>query len=89
MIGWLVGLLIGCLLGWLFACSLARSLTRLLFFWFVLLDYFDLLCLVDLRGSRRLTQETQPNDALRRRLVEFLVFNLLALVWLEQARLVL
>ena len=44
-----------------------------------------MLCLVDLRSSRG--PETQPNDDLRRRLVESLVFNVLALVWLELARL--
>ena len=74
------------LLGWLFACSLARLLARLLaclLFWFALLAYFDLFCLINLRGSRGWTPETQPNDAL----VEFLVFNLLALVFLELARL--
>ena len=47
-----------CLLAWLvwlLTCSLARSLARLLtclLFWFALLAYFDLLCLVDLRGLR-------------------------------------
>ena len=46
MLGWLV-----CLL----TCSLARSLDLLLAclpFWFALLAYFDLFCLVDLCGSR-------------------------------------
>ena len=86
--GWLVSWLVACLVGWLIvahllACSLARSLTCL----FALVAYFDLLGLVDLRSSPGWTPETQPNDALRRRLVEFLVFNVLALVWLELARL--
>ena len=86
---WLVSWLVACLLCWLvwlLACLLARSLARLLsclLFWFALLTYFDLLCLLDLRGSRGWTPETQPNDALRRRLVDFLVFNLLALACLN------
>ena len=69
---WLVGwfCMVGWLVGWLLACLLAWML-----FWFALLAYYDLLCLVDLRGSRGWIPEIQPNDALRRRLVEFLVFN--------------
>ena len=71
LLGWLVGCslawLIGRLVGWLFAYSLprllARSLTCLLAFWFALLAFYDLLCLVDLRSLRGWTPETQPNDA--------------------------
>ena len=47
LIGWLLACLVVCLL----ACSLA-SLLACLLFWFALLAYFDVLCLVDLRGSR-------------------------------------
>ena len=66
--------------------------------WFALLANGDLLCLVYLRGSQGRTPETQPNNALRRRfveflvrrrLVEFLVFNSIVLVCLKLALLVL
>ena len=72
--------------------STKRRLNLLALVWLELarlLLFLDLLCLVDLRGLRGRTLETQPNDALRRRLVEFLVFNLIALVCLELALLVL
>ena len=61
LVGWLIGLLVACLVGWLvgwlvswlvgclLTCSLARWLACLLFR-YSLLAYFDLLCLVDLRG---------------------------------------
>ena len=69
---------------------LAGWLARLLAysFWFAQLAYYDLLCLVDCEAhavEHQKLNQTTP----RRRLVEFLVFNLLALVWLELARLVL
>ena len=55
LLDWLVGSLVAWLLAWLvvrlLTCSLACLLACLLF-WFALLAYFDLLCLVDLRGSR-------------------------------------
>ena len=53
--GWLVCLLIGWLLACLVVCLLACSLASLLaclLFWFALLACFDVLSLVDLRGSR-------------------------------------
>ena len=79
MIGLLVCLVswFSCLLANLLACSIARLLACMIafFFWFALLTYFNLLCLADLWRSRGWTQETQQNDTLRRRLVEFLVFN--------------
>ena len=72
LVGWLVGWLLACLVDWLVSwlvvslltCSLARLLAHLLAcFWFALLAFFDLLCLVDLRGLRGWTPETQLNDA--------------------------
>ena len=101
LVGWLVDWLLGCLLAWLIGWLVSWLVVYLLC-WLVcllacflacffgllcLLTYFDLLCLADLRGLRGWTPETQPNDALRRRLVEFLVFNLLALVCFELTRL--
>ena len=58
LLGWLVGWLLACLVdrlvSWLIVslltCSRNRSLAHLLAFWFALLGYFHLLCLVDLRG---------------------------------------
>ena len=89
LLGWLADLLVGWLVG-LLARLLVRSFACFLACFFgllCLLTYFDLLCLADLQGLSGWTPETQPNDTLRRRLVEFLVFNLLALVCFELARL--
>ena len=55
LVGWLLGRLVfACFVIFLIACSFARSLAGLLacFFWFALLACLDLLCLIDLRGSR-------------------------------------
>ena len=87
--------LLACLLACQLACLLARSLTCLLRF--VLLCLLDLPCfalftawlcfgLLALLGFASWTPGIQPNDALRPPLVEYLVFNLLALAWLELAR---
>ena len=60
------------------------------FAWLCLFTLLCFACLLALIALRALicfaswTPETQPNDALRRRLVEFLMFNLLALAWVEQ-----
>ena len=62
LVDWLVCLLLAYLVVCLLTCSFARSLACLLF-WFALLAYFDLLCLVDLRGSRKHQKlnQTTPN----------------------------
>ena len=102
LVGWFVGLsfacLVGCVLTHLHGCSLARLLSpsraRLLACLLLLACFFVLLCLLMFICFAWLTcegcaVEHQKLFALRRRLVEFLVFNLLALVCLELPRLVL
>ena len=98
LLAWLIDLLVGCLRDWfvvcLLTCSLARLLARLLayllacFFWFALLTYFDLFALLTCAARADERQKLNQTMPLRRRLVEFVVFNLLALVWFELARLV-
>ena len=67
------------LLAFLFTCLFAC------FFQLALLAYFDRTWLVNLRESRGGPQGTQPNNALPHCLIEFMMFNLPALVWLERA----
>ena len=74
LVGWLVGWLLAWLVGWLFACSLACSLA-----------FFGSLCLLFCIWFAWLTCETR---AVEHQILKFLVFNLLALVWLKLARLV-
>ena len=69
------------------ARSLARSLARLLACLLACIACFALLCVLLCLLCFALRVERQKLK--RRRLVEFLVFNLLALAWLELARLVL
>ena len=64
MVGWLVGWLVDWLVGRLVGCLAGRSVSSLVG-WFV----------GWLAGWFSWTPETQPNDALRRRLIESLVFT--------------
>ena len=85
----MIGLLFACSLARLLVCLLACSPTCLLAFFgslcLLILIWFALLTCAARADERQKLNQTMP---LRRRLVEFVVFNLLALVWFELARLV-
>ena len=104
LVGWFVGLsfacLVGCVLTHLHGCSLARLLSpsraRLLACLLLLACFFVLLCLLMFICFAWLTCEgcavehqVEHQKLNQKASVEFLVFNLLALICLELARLVL